>query len=334
MTDGRGRRRRGRRASTTSSTLAARRARARADRLRARDPARLRGAGAAAQRARAAQPASRSLNSPGTIDADYRGPVAVILANLGDRRRTSCGAATASRSSSSRRSCGRRSRLVDELDATERARAASAAPAAGTTERRERLRRRRGAVGTYLGELLRGDRRDGDLRAARLDDVDAGRRRPRDRRGEVVRHRRRRSRRCAARLRRRTERRRSCRPQNGVGNEEKLAAAFGADAIVACALTVPVDRDARRRSVAANDGGIAFAPVGGDAHNWLIAAFEQTGMPVKVVADYRALKWSKLVAQHRRQRVVRDPQRAARAAGASRRAVRARDCARCARRAP
>ena len=32
-------------------------------------------------------------------------------------------------------------------------------------------------------------------------------------------------------------------PQNGVGNEEKLAAAFGADAVVACALTVPVDRD-------------------------------------------------------------------------------------------
>ncbi len=31
-------------------------------------------------------------------------------------------------------------------------------------------------------------------------------------------------------------------PQNGVGNEEKLAAAFGADQIVACALTVPLER--------------------------------------------------------------------------------------------
>jgi len=29
----------------------------------------------------------------------------------------------------------------------------------------------------------------------------------------------------------------SCRPQNGVGNEEKLAAAFGADNVVAAALT-------------------------------------------------------------------------------------------------
>src|SRR6202035_2837333 len=30
-------------------------------------------------------------------------------------------------------------------------------------------------------------------------------------------------------------------PQNGVGNEELLAAAFGADNVVAAALTVPVD---------------------------------------------------------------------------------------------
>ena len=34
-------------------------------------------------------------------------------------------------------------------------------------------------------------------------------------------------------------------PQNGVGNEEQLAAAFGADAVVACALTVPVEIDAQ-----------------------------------------------------------------------------------------
>ncbi len=83
-------------------------------------------------------------------------------------------------------------------------------------------------------------------------------------------------------------------PQNGVGNEEKLAEAFGRDAIVAAALTVPVDRTRDGRSVAAHDGGMGMAPVGGDAHNWLIAAFEKTGMPVKVLSDYRALKWSKL----------------------------------------
>ncbi len=37
------------------------------------------------------------LNSPGTIDADYRGEVKVILINLGRRRRSSSNAASASR---------------------------------------------------------------------------------------------------------------------------------------------------------------------------------------------------------------------------------------------
>jgi 2-dehydropantoate 2-reductase len=84
-------------------------------------------------------------------------------------------------------------------------------------------------------------------------------------------------------------------PQNGVGNEEKLAAAFGAENVVACALTVPVETDAAGKPLAANGGGIAFAPVGsGASHNWLLAAFGATGLPVEAAADYRSLKWSKL----------------------------------------
>jgi 2-dehydropantoate 2-reductase len=82
--------------------------------------------------------------------------------------------------------------------------------------------------------------------------------------------------------------------QNGVGNEEALAAAFGADAIVACALTVPVETDRDGQPLAANGGGIAFAPVGATAHNWVLATFGATGLPVIAAADYRALKWSKL----------------------------------------
>jgi 2-dehydropantoate 2-reductase len=84
-------------------------------------------------------------------------------------------------------------------------------------------------------------------------------------------------------------------PQNGVGNEEKLAAAFGADNVVACALTVPVETDRDGKPLAANGGGIAFAPVGNSAHNWLLATFGATGLPVTAAADYRSLKWSKLV---------------------------------------
>jgi len=83
-------------------------------------------------------------------------------------------------------------------------------------------------------------------------------------------------------------------PQNGVGNEERLAAAFGADRIVSCALTVPVERGSDGTIAPSKRGGIALAPVGSIAHNWLVAAFERTGMPVKVTDDYRALKWSKL----------------------------------------
>src|SRR5579872_1587554 len=47
-------------------------------------------------------------------------------------------------------------------------------------------------------------------------------------------------------------------PQNGVGNEEKLAAAFGQDNVVAAALTVPVDRDREGHANATHDGGLAF----------------------------------------------------------------------------
>ena len=83
-------------------------------------------------------------------------------------------------------------------------------------------------------------------------------------------------------------------PQNGVGNEEKLADAFGPDPIVACALTIPVELDRNGRGHAANDGGIAFAPVGKEAHNWILATFGQAGLRTRAVADYRALKWSKL----------------------------------------
>ncbi|MGA2393513.1 MAG: ketopantoate reductase C-terminal domain-containing protein [Candidatus Lustribacter sp.] len=83
-------------------------------------------------------------------------------------------------------------------------------------------------------------------------------------------------------------------PQNGVGNEEKLAAAFGPDPIVACALTVPVETDRDGRPSAANTGGIAFAPVGSVAHNWLLPTFSAAGLAVSAASDYRSLKWSKL----------------------------------------
>jgi 2-dehydropantoate 2-reductase len=85
-------------------------------------------------------------------------------------------------------------------------------------------------------------------------------------------------------------------PQNGVGNEEQLAQAFGADAVVAAALTVPIGRNPRLdgHGQAARDGGLGLAPVGKNAYDWLAATFSSTGLKTDVVADWRALKWSKL----------------------------------------
>ena len=84
-------------------------------------------------------------------------------------------------------------------------------------------------------------------------------------------------------------------PQNGVGNEEKLAEAFGADNVVAAALTTPVDRARENgHGKAAKEGGLAFSPIGSNAYNWLTATFASTGLKVQVVDDWRALKWSKL----------------------------------------
>src|ERR1700734_3895379 len=62
-------------------------------------------------------------------------------------------------------------------------------------------------------------------------------------------------------------------PQNGVGNEEKLGAAVGPDPIAACGLTVRGEFDRDGKPMAANTGGIAFAPVGKTAHNWLLPTF-------------------------------------------------------------
>ncbi|TAM91243.1 ketopantoate reductase family protein [bacterium] len=82
--------------------------------------------------------------------------------------------------------------------------------------------------------------------------------------------------------------------QNGVGNEEQLAEAFGADNVVAGALTVPVQLDGEGVSVAGS-GGLGLAPVGGGSINWLLAAFAAAGLQVRSYADFRALKWSKLL---------------------------------------
>jgi len=83
--------------------------------------------------------------------------------------------------------------------------------------------------------------------------------------------------------------------QNGIGNEETLAAAFGADRIAAGALTVPVDRLDETTVAAPPTGGLTIAPVGSQPNNWVLAAFEKSGLIARAASDWRALKWSKLL---------------------------------------
>jgi 2-dehydropantoate 2-reductase len=150
-----------------------------------------------------------------------------------------------------------------------------------------------GAVGTYLGELLRGIGNEVVYAPRVLEDVE-----PVDAELALVTVKAYATQSAVETLRRALRDPGATTivtPQNGVGNEETLAAAFGPDNVVAAALTVPVERDASGRAQAAHGGGIAFAPVGTtSAHNWLLAAFGSTGLPTSAVADYRALKWSKL----------------------------------------
>lgn len=82
--------------------------------------------------------------------------------------------------------------------------------------------------------------------------------------------------------------------QNGLGNEELLAAAFGARRVVAAALTTAAKRPEPGVVEASAKGGLVLAPVGDLSHNWILAALEPTGLKVRAARDWRAVKWSKL----------------------------------------
>ena len=82
--------------------------------------------------------------------------------------------------------------------------------------------------------------------------------------------------------------------QNGLGNEEALAGAFGADRVVAGVLTTAVDRLDPTTVFVAGKGGLSFAPMGAAPHNWILASLAGTGLVARAAGDWKALKWSKL----------------------------------------
>lgn len=84
--------------------------------------------------------------------------------------------------------------------------------------------------------------------------------------------------------------------QNGLSSEDILAQAFGASKVIAGTITHPVVapepgvvRSEKR------EGGVGIAPVGGqDVSSWAVLV-AKTGLVTRTYADYRAMKWSKLL---------------------------------------
>jgi 2-dehydropantoate 2-reductase len=82
--------------------------------------------------------------------------------------------------------------------------------------------------------------------------------------------------------------------QNGIGNEELLAARFGADRIISGAITTSVEVELPGQVAVAKSGGIGLASMtsGQPIEHWA-AMFWAAGFRVRAYADYRAMKWSK-----------------------------------------
>ncbi len=87
--------------------------------------------------------------------------------------------------------------------------------------------------------------------------------------------------------------------QNGVGNEERLAAILGANRVMAGAITTPVAVVSPGVIEAIRRGRVALAAVDPRMPAFpalpLAAMFEAAGLPARVYYDYRALKWTKLL---------------------------------------
>src|SRR5437667_9144424 len=85
--------------------------------------------------------------------------------------------------------------------------------------------------------------------------------------------------------------------QNGVGNEEAIAAALPDQALVAGSLTVPVSLDEPGTiQLHSRRGGVALAPVSPEVNVApLVRKLRQAGLKSRRYTDFRAMKWSKLL---------------------------------------
>lgn len=82
--------------------------------------------------------------------------------------------------------------------------------------------------------------------------------------------------------------------QNGIGNEETLAAAFSPARVLSGTITSSVEPEAPGRIVVAKAGGVGLAPLDSNPHvkTWA-TTLRHAGFTVHECANYRSLKWSK-----------------------------------------
>jgi 2-dehydropantoate 2-reductase len=85
--------------------------------------------------------------------------------------------------------------------------------------------------------------------------------------------------------------------QNGIGNEEELAAAFGPEQVIAGTITIPIQSpEPGVIEVSKAEGGLGVAALHpGQPVKALADALNQAGLTTLIYDDYQAMKWSKLL---------------------------------------
>ncbi len=85
--------------------------------------------------------------------------------------------------------------------------------------------------------------------------------------------------------------------QNGIGNEEQLAAEFGPEKVIAGTITIPVRMPELGFAKATKkSGGLGLAPLHpAQPVPALAGALNQAGLRTPVYSNYQAMKWSKLL---------------------------------------
>ena len=81
--------------------------------------------------------------------------------------------------------------------------------------------------------------------------------------------------------------------QNGIGNEEQLAAHFGPQRILSGAITTSVEISGVGQIEITKRGGVGLAAVGGQQITHFAQPFEQAGFETRSFASYQSMKWSK-----------------------------------------